>query len=120
MTTGDFWNLIAVEKFGCADGWQWVTLEALGDGLPREKAISQVTGARYSTVLKSGPRKGRPNFKKPDPGTERTFCITFGDFDVYCLEWEQREGKCHKCWGRGSDPWGTCGRCCGSGLGVKP
>lgn len=121
----DFWNLIAVEKFGCPPGWQWLELKAIGDDLPREKCISMVRGAVCREAFKSGPRKGKRNIAKRDRSTERTFYVTFGDFDAFCLEWERREGRCHSCGGAGRMPWRVsvttgveyevCRRCKGDG-----
>lgn len=120
----DWWLLIAQQR-GVPEGWRWVSLEVLDTKVPRAQAHNLITGAVYSTLLKSGPRKGEPNFKKPDPGTERRLVISFAELDAFCAQWERETGTCSKCIGSGEElaryssvdgsTYRTCSRCRGTG-----
>jgi hypothetical protein len=55
---------------GAPEGWEVSVSEMLGN-YPTYSHY-QFKGAVYPPILR-GPRKGRPNYKKPVPGTERTY-----------------------------------------------
>lgn len=95
----DFWNLIAVERYGCPPGWQWVSAERIGDG---DQAVSVMKGGIFLTPFKSGPRKGRINLKKPEAGSERTIAVPFTTMDAFEVEWQTKTGKCRRCQGDGT------------------
>lgn len=116
----DFWNLIAVRKHGCPEGWRWTSLETIDPNAPRNKAQCLVTGAVYGTYVKSGKRKGDLNFKKPNPGTERRLVVSFAELDAFRDDWEKETGKCSDCGGCGRDAFSAssgrpCRRCGGDG-----
>ncbi|QSQ14082.1 hypothetical protein [Myxococcus landrumensis] len=125
----DWWNLIAHQR-GCHPAWRWLTVETIDHTVPRDQAHCLVSGGVYSTLVKSGPRKGKPNYGKPDPGTERRLVISFVELDACKAQWEAETGKCSKCGGSGEEGAGwskeggsryrTCTRCNGSGKAVTP
>ena len=57
---------------GAPEGWTVSVSEMLGS-YPNYTHY-QFTGAVYQPLLR-GPRKGRPNYKRPIPGTERKFIM---------------------------------------------
>lgn len=126
----DWWNLIARRERGCPEKWCWTSLETLDTTVPREKAQCLVTGAVFSTLLKSGPRKGCPNPKKPDAGTQRRLVISFAEVEAFKLTWEAETGQCSQCGGGGEALAGfssekgsryrTCPRCKGTGKAAPP
>lgn len=81
-------------------------------------------GGVYRTVLRSGKRKGRKNYSKPEPGTVHTIVISESDRLAFEAAWEAETGKCHQCTGTrvtikstgvSGTTWRTCRRCEGSG-----
>jgi hypothetical protein len=84
----DFYSLIAVEDLGAPAGWRWYELEVLGDHKsPRAKTSFLMRGAVCTAVLKSGPNKGMTNWKLRDRTTERTFVVSFADYDAFRVKW---------------------------------
>lgn len=96
----DFYNLYATEKLGMPDGWQWYSLEALGQ-YPNYTG-SLVRGLVPAT-FERGKRKGLPDFKRGDKATELSFALTRQQLRDFQAEWEQREGKCSHCFGTGQE-----------------
>lgn len=81
---------------GVPDGFQFYRWECLGN-------FPNVIGYRMDgcvpTIKKSGKNKGKPNWRKPVEGTERTLYLASADYDKFkeafaaaggCLECENR------------------------------
>jgi len=66
----------------------------------------EVSGA-IAPLLKSGPNKGRHNWKRMDKATKRTFIIPVADQDAWDRRWSETTGKCLNCSGEGK----TLARC---------
>lgn len=85
-----------------------------------------VTGCVPDGAYTRGPRKGRPRFGKPIPGTRKVVAVTKMELDTRAAQYEATEGKCWRCKGEGSEFAGwsvtdgvrqrTCQRCNGSGV----
>lgn len=60
-----------------------------------------LTGAVCPEVYKSGPRKGRTNYKAHDPKTKRMVALTTDSRRAFALAWEMETGRCSECQGRG-------------------
>lgn len=94
----DFWNEWALAH-GAPAGWHWRTLAVIENSGP--KRYDRLTGAVYSTLLKSGPRKGKWNVRKPDPGTLREFIIDHDEWLRWREEYLKTRGLCVECAGEG-------------------
>ncbi len=117
----DFYNQIAVSR-GCPAGWQWLSLDAVG--ADRKTGGVVIKGGVFSSLLKSGKNKGKPNFAKADAGTAREILVTFADLDAFREQWERDSGKCYQCGGSGETvassgvagrTFTKCRRCRGTG-----
>jgi len=119
MNAYDLSQLLAAEVAGIP-GWQWSSSEAIDP-----PGTLLMTGAVYPVTYKSGPRKGRTNYGKPTPGTERKIVVTRAQRDEFFARWEQSSGVCSDCFGdKGREVWSTkanakqwqtCKRCNGTG-----
>lgn len=67
---------------GLAEGWQPLRLESLGS----QRTHVRIDGAVFPVKLKSGPRKGKTNFKKPTPGTEAIIVVSNAEYDEWMAE----------------------------------
>jgi len=100
-------------------GWQAFKWRAV----PPDTVL--VEGAVCTTLFKSGPRKGLPNWSKLDKSTRREIALSGAQIKQFQLAWEKETGKCHKCTGtcRVFQKWSaaegitykTCPRCAGTG-----
>jgi len=126
----DLWNLFCRRKRGAPDGWQWRKIETVGDHRsPREHCASVIEGGVCSVLYASGKRKGQRNWTKRDPLGDRTFVISFAEFDAFIAEVELETGSCLTCFGTGQEgrSWNiktgvgyeTCGKCQGTGLSAQ-
>lgn len=91
-TIADVWDLAAI-KVGLP-GWvayQW----------KRADGGSIVVGCVPLVLFKSGPRKGKPNYSKPAPGSLRTVIVTDADMDAHAKQYEEITGLCFNCHGSG-------------------
>jgi hypothetical protein len=99
----DWYAEFCKERYGCAPEWQVARWEAKGDisnpNAPGNFVL--VTGAVYPDRITKGKGKGRINYKVKQPGTEREFPILDCDLKQFKLEWQERTGKCHTCYGTG-------------------
>lgn len=110
------------EKFGLPASWWAYALQSVPMGAYQGV---QIEGGVFSTMIEKGPRKGRPDLKRPDPGTALTWSFSQPDWEAWKREWEEAEGLCHECegtgivFGRWSKEHGTtmrpCRRCDGTG-----
>ena len=98
MTKLDLWNEYAMAH-GAPKGWQWSTVEVLENTGPGR--FDRLVGGVFSTLYKSGPRKGRTNYKKPDDGTRREFIIENGAWLKWRAEFLLSRGLCVRCEGEG-------------------
>lgn len=117
-------DIHAREKAGLPDGWRADIWEHVG---PPEAPYPflRLTGAVYPPVTR-GPRKGRPNWKKPEAGTERVVTILPDEHEAWAIAWEGKTGRCRACMGEGRRVWGvsvkdgttykSCRMCGGSGV----
>jgi len=83
----------AAEKAGI-EGWQGYRWQA------SEGDDSIITGCVPSGVISRGPRKGRPKFRPPQPGTERIVVVSKAEMLALAAEFE-RSGTCWDCKGSG-------------------
>lgn len=115
----DRWGWFARRRLGASEQWGWVTVERVVNG-------DLVRGGVYSTTIKTGPRKGQPNFKKPDPGTELVFVVPETEFGQLEKEFEVETGRCAGAgcesgrvptgWSVETGPrYAQCARCAGTG-----
>lgn len=89
----------AKEKFSLPDNWQEVGWERKNFQTQQEYLL--IRGGVYTETHKSGPRKGTPNYKKPQAGTYCELSIIDADMEAWILKWEQETGLCSKCKGSG-------------------
>ena len=99
-------NLVAEylrERDGLPSDWVYVTMKVLDHvgKNPKDWQFVQYEGAVYPHLITRGPRKGQPNFRKPEPGTQRVCVVDQHAFDAWIPSWEERTGKCSKCDGSG-------------------
>ena len=100
------------------DGWRAYKWERMCGG-------DLVTGCAPDGEYKSGPRKGRPRFSKPLPGTRQQVPVTNAELNAHAARYEREECKCWSCKGSGEEFAGwskdagtrkrTCQSCGGTG-----
>lgn len=118
-----FRALAAIRKYGLPANWTFYRFEWLED---REPFLTmRLTGGVYLTTYKSGPRKGRPNYRKPEPGSERSVILTLPELHAELERYRAERGLCPNCFGtgmeyRGFGPEGTYYRRCKCGTQVPP
>lgn len=78
--------------------WRWFRWERLPVDA-KTTTHTMVTGAVCTATFASGKRKGRTNWSKRDPNTERSVVISDSEHDAYLIQWEERTGHCHECGG---------------------
>jgi len=115
--------LAAIRKHGLPANWTAYRFEMLEDRAPFN--TMRLTGGVFLTTYHSGPRKGRPNYRKPEPGTERAVIITMDDIKAEAERYRAETGRCPECYGtgmewRGFGPEGTYYRRCKCGMPVPP
>lgn len=86
------------ERYGLPDEWVWCSFESID---PPTYEHSIYKGGVYPFAITKGKHKGRTNYRKPLPGTERTCVINGREFEVWLPTWEAKTGKCHECRGTG-------------------
>ena len=97
MSRTNLIELHAREKAGVPE-WQAYFFACMPP--TRNHLYFEVRGGVYPPVA-SGPRKGKPNWKKPVAGTERTLYIPVAEHDAWVAEWERTTGNCSECVGTG-------------------
>ena len=123
-------NLLTIharEALGLSDDWHlfaWACLPRARDGQKDWKATHfQVTGC-IAPVITRGKNKGERNWSKMDKTTIREFVVSIADHEAWKLEWERKNGKCHRCQGSGKTlarvtatekTYRECTRCKGTG-----
>jgi len=105
---------------GMGPDWSPFKYEAIG-GNDRPMLI---VGAVAPTISR-GPRKGRPNWQKRDPATERSVVILGEQMRRFEREWSAKTGLCARCVGHGDTLCGwsvvdgnryrVCKKCNGTG-----
>lgn len=129
ITYGDAFNYFAHKRRGAPLGWQWRSVDMLGDDVrerDRAKQFSLMKGYVHNGArFKTGKHAGQLRPRSPVPGTEREFVFAMAEFDESRREWELETGLCSKCDGKGEElaSWsqaeGTrttkCTRCFGTG-----
>lgn len=88
------------ERYGLPDDWIWHTFEGID---PPTYDFARYDGGVYPWAITKGKYKGRTNYKKPVPGTERSVVLSDREFKAWLPTWEARTGKCHKCRGTGQE-----------------
>lgn len=119
-------NLLEIharEKNGLPENWCIYAWERMPPP-PMQHFYWQIKGA-VAPPFKSGPRKGKKNWKRRDKATDKTVAITYEEHKAWLAAWEQRTGKCSNCEGDGKEWAGwsqaegsrfrECSRCKGSG-----
>jgi len=90
----DLYQLFAESK-GVPPGWKWHGWSTATDDVP--DGFLRLKGCVPSGVYTRGPRKGRPNFSKPVPGSERVLFINLDELEAFTAEWERTTGLCRHC-----------------------
>lgn len=76
-------------------------------------------------VYQRGPKKGRPRFDHPVPGTTRHICVLTSEMIEHAKEYERSTMQCWDCkglarvivaWSRDGKKFAHCPRCAGLGL----
>lgn len=89
----------AIELLGLPADWQNYSWSLVGP--PKAWVGIEVKGGVYRHKITRGPRKGFPDFKKPEPGSEITLTLGILQHEAWRLQWEVETGLCHGCQGRG-------------------
>lgn len=95
----DDMSAYARERFTLHPCWQWCEASCREDDVP--PGYTRLTGGVWVAITK-GPRKGKPNYRRPVPGHARTVFYEQAGLDAWLLERERRTGQCHKCHGDGT------------------
>lgn len=95
----------ARELAGMPEAWQLYHYQVLGP--PGPGFIAFMLEGSIPPPFKSGPRKGRPNWKAADPSTKRTVYITPAQQDAWLAAWEEKTGLCRHCTGAGEICWSS-------------
>lgn len=91
----------AKELLGMPPEWDAYEFEAIGRTADnREAKLIRVAGA-VAPPKTRGKYKGLPNWDKRDPATEKTAYFTPAEHEEWTRQWEQKNGKCAECLGRG-------------------
>lgn len=98
-TEPNFYSIYIRKMMSLPNDWRWHAVEALT--LANGKQAIRVKGCVPDGVYQSGPRKGRPRYKKPIAGTERETIILQDDLDKFKVDWEFETGSCMHCGGSG-------------------
>jgi hypothetical protein len=96
----DLKSLYVQEAEGVSEFWQWHSWSCTESAVPA--GFERLIGCE-AEPYKAGKRKGKPNWKKKIPGTEKTVFIKTADFKAFLLRWEQETGKCVNCFGTGQE-----------------
>lgn len=99
MATLNLFEEHARERAGMPPKWKVYRWACMPPGRPKPLYFECV-GA-VAPPYKSGPRKGRENWKRRDPETERTVYITPAEQDAWEAAWSARTGLCLECTGKG-------------------
>jgi len=119
----DWWNETARRVHGMPEGWRWFSL----DGREKPPGFVLVTGAVPIGFITRGKNKGHP--KWPPVAQGQKLWVKVSDFEESKVLWEQKTGKCSKCYGSGREwnGWSAiegntfkqCSKCESTGL-AKP
>jgi len=121
MSRPNLMEMHARERAGMGEDWTVFLYRWMPPGGP--PIYLEMTGA-VAPQYRTGPRKGRTNYRRRDRATERTVYIRVEEHDAWLARWEGETGQCRGCAGVGDKPWrsgpdGTetrpCHRCGGSG-----
>jgi hypothetical protein len=111
----------AIETYNLHPDWECGGWALRGKGVGE---YLEVKGAIYKTRLKTGPRKGKINFRSPEAGTECAVSIPALLLQQWKRRWEIETGLCSECQGSGrtlssmgvsGTKYRTCSKCRGSG-----
>lgn len=61
----------------------------------------EVEGGVFREKIQRGARKGKTDYKKPEPGTSATLSLSRKAWDAWKQAWEQATGLCSRCSGSG-------------------
>ena len=89
----------ARELVGMNADWSLYRFEAVGN--PNEPPMIYRLRGAVAPPFKSGPRKGKPNWSKKDPATDKEVCDSAADHRAWGAAWERRTGLCSRCGGEG-------------------
>ena len=93
-----FYELHARAILGVSLEWRIARFESEGEHLE----LIKVSGGIYPAITR-GKNKGKPNWKKPEPGTKRSAWFTEKEHQAFLLGWEKEHAKCSKCQGTGQE-----------------
>lgn len=79
-------------------GWQFSVFPEF----PQEMKGVKVTGA-CCPLRTRGPKKGLANLRRADKSTRREFYILKEEYEAWVKVWEQKNGKCANCEGKGEE-----------------
>ena len=88
----------AREIYNLPADWEPFRWQAKGDG---ETRYVELEGGIFKTLYRSGPRKGKINYRKPEPGTSAMVSIPEKAFKEWKASWEAETGHCANCYGSG-------------------
>lgn len=93
-----FWLVIARRKVGGGPDWQWCRIEAIDKTCRPNARRDMIVEGGVPGVLKSGPRKGQPNWRKVE---RQIAVVTQEEEAAEASAFEAETGKCSKCFGAG-------------------
>ena len=99
----DWHEAFCKERYATPDDWQIYRWSACGRERNAPGAYIEVEGAVFKTIITKGKRKGRPDYKKPEPNSTAKFAILITDLDQFQIEWSAKTGKCANCYGTGQE-----------------
>jgi hypothetical protein len=88
----------ARERLGMPEGWECYHFAWLP---PNGKGTHMHLKGAVAPVITKGPNKGRKNWKKRDPATEREDLISREEQGAYDRRWSEATGNCLECVGKG-------------------
>lgn len=114
-----------IERFGFPSDWEHNRWKKHGMDRQGNYKFIEFFGGVYRTKITRGPRKGEPNYRKPEPDTEYTVTLLKNEVEDWIAKWVSDTGYCNECWGTGYSVSGwsvqcgtryrSCRKCSGTG-----
>lgn len=89
----------AKELLGLPADWRVVSWKVIE--VDKVRVGVQVEGGVYRQTISRGPRKGKLDYRKPEPGSSVTLTIGEKQFHAWRAQWEAETGLCSECSGTG-------------------